>query len=261
MKATNPDLRNQQPNRFDMPRKIFYGKTDIGLKRENNEDEFFVSPELDFCLAADGMGGAAAGEIASMIFSEATQSVFSGNTDRAEKEILNRVQKSFDSANKKVLEHVVHHPGHKGMGCTAELLAFFDGGFVLGHIGDSRTYRLRNRRLEQLTQDHTLVQQQLDEGLISADKIKHHPLRNVITRALGSKEEVIVDVEDLKLNDGDTIIMCSDGLTGMLEDEEIREIVLRHDQDLEAACKSLIDAANARGGDDNITVILARYSD
>lgn len=255
MKAANPDLRNQQPDRFDMPRKIFYGKTDIGLKRENNEDEFFVSPELDFCLAADGMGGAAAGEIASMIFSEATQSVFSGNTDRAEKEILNRVQKSFDSANKKVLEHVVHHPGHKGMGCTAELLAFFDGGFVLGHIGDSRTYRLRNRRLEQLTQDHTLVQQQLDEGLISADKIKHHPLRNVIFRAVGIGDNLAVDIIKGKTISEDLFLLCSDGLTDMVQDDQIQDI-LCSGIDIYRKAEELIETAKKAGGDDNITVVL-----
>jgi protein phosphatase len=239
-----------------MPRKIFYGKTDVGLKRKNNEDEFFISPELDFCLAADGMGGAAAGEIASMIFAETAQRVFSGNTDRSEKEVLNRVQKSFDSANKKVLEHVVYHPRHKGMGCTAELLAFSEAGFVLGHIGDSRTYRLRNRRLEQLTQDHTLVQQQLDEGLISADKIKHHPLRNVIFRAVGIGDTLDVDLIKGETFSEDLFLLCSDGLTDMVQDDLIRDI-LCSGIDIYQKAEELIEKAKKAGGDDNITVVLA----
>ena len=144
-----------------MPSKIFAGKTDTGLKRENNEDVFSLSPEEDFCLAADGMGGAAAGEVASKIFAETALEIFSDNIHRSEKEILYRVQKAYSIANEKILEHVTQHPSHRGMGCTAELLAFFDEGFILGHIGDSRTYRLRDGQLEQLTQDHTLVQQQL----------------------------------------------------------------------------------------------------
>jgi protein phosphatase len=140
-----------------MPQKIFAGKTDIGLRRENNEDAFSLNPELDFCLAADGMGGAAAGEVASTIFAEAALEIFSNNIDRSEKEILYRVHKAYSHANHNILEHVAHHPHHQGMGCTAELLAFFDEGFILGHIGDSRTYRLRHGHLKQLTQDHTSV--------------------------------------------------------------------------------------------------------
>ena len=238
-----------------MPRKIFYGKTDIGLKRKNNEDEFFVSPELDFCLTADGMGGAAAGEIASMIFAETTQEIFAGNTDRSEDEIVNRVQKSFDSANRKILEHVVHNPGHKGMGCTAELLAFFDEGFVLGHIGDSRTYRLRHRQLEQLTQDHTLVQQQLDKGLISAEKIKHHPLRNVIFRAVGIEDELTVDLIRGETISEDLFLLCSDGLTDMVQDDLIQQI-LCSDIDIYRKTDKLIETAKKAGGEDNITVVM-----
>ena len=239
-----------------MPSKTFFGKTDIGLKRENNEDEFFVSTELDYCLAADGMGGAAAGEIASMIFAEAARSVFSDATDRTELEIVNRVQKAFELANKKILEHVVHNPRHKGMGCTAELLAFFDGGFVLGHIGDSRTYRLRERQLDQLTRDHTIVQQQLDEGLISADTIKHHPLRNVIYRAVGIGRDITVDIIKEKTIPEDLFLLCSDGLTDMVQDDRIRDI-LCSGADIHRKAEELIETAKMAGGDDNITVVLA----
>jgi protein phosphatase len=239
-----------------MPPKIFCGKTDIGLKRDNNEDVFFISPELDFCLAADGMGGAAAGEIASMIFAETTREIFAGNTDRSEKVILDRVRKAFDFANDKVLKHVAQNPSHKGMGCTAELLAFYEQGFVLGHIGDSRTYRLRDRQLEQLTHDHTLVQQQLKEGLISEDNIRDHPLRNIIFRAVGIGDELAVDIINGKTVSKDLFLLCSDGLTDMVQDYQIRDILCSA-SDIDRKADELIEMAKSAGGSDNITVVLA----
>jgi PPM family protein phosphatase len=238
-----------------MPTKIFAGKTDTGLKRENNEDVFSLSPEQDFCLTADGMGGAAAGEVASKIFAETAAEIFSDNTDRCEKEILYRVQKAYSIANEKILEHVSLHPGHRGMGCTAELLAFFEKGFILGHIGDSRTYRLRDGQLEQLTQDHTLVQQQLQEGLITSDQAKNHPMRNVIYRAVGVKEEPTVDLLVGKICPEDMFLLCSDGLTDMIHDDQIQDILCR-DIDLNQKAESLIECAKIAGGADNITVVL-----
>ena len=239
-----------------MPSKIFAGKTDTGLKRENNEDVFSLSPEEDFCLAADGMGGEAAGEVASKIFAETALEIFSDNTHRSKKEILYRVQKAYRIANEKILKHVTQHPSHRGMGCTAELLAFFDEGFILGHIGDSRTYRLRDGQLEQLTQDHTLVQQQLQEGLISPDQAKNHPMRNVIFRAVGVKEELTIDLLDGKFYPEDLFLLCSDGLTDMIQDDQIQDI-LRSDVDLDQKAEDLIESAKIAGGRDNITVVLA----
>jgi len=239
-----------------MPQKLFSGKTDIGLKRENNEDAFVISPELDFCLAADGMGGAAAGELASRIFAETTVDVFSGNTNRSEREVLYRVQKAFSAANEKILDHTIQNPNHKGMGCTAEVLAFFDDGFVIGHVGDSRAYRLRKGQLEQLTQDHTLVQQQIDEGLISSENVRNHPLRHVILRAVGLKRELALDVLRGKTASQDVYLLCSDGLTDMVEDDQIREI-LSTNTDLDRKTDKLVEMAKAAGGDDNITVVLA----
>ena len=238
-----------------MPPKIFAGKTDTGLKRKNNEDVFSLSPEQDFCLAADGMGGAAAGEVASKIFAEAAIEIFSNNTDRSEKEILYRIQKAYSLANKKIIEHVTQHPSHRGMGCTAELLAFFDEGFILGHIGDSRTYRLRDRQLEQLTLDHTLVQQQLQEGLITSDQAKNHPMRNVIYRAVGIKEELTIDLLKGKVYPEDLFLLCSDGLTDMIQDGQIQDILCA-DIEINRKAESLIESAKVAGGTDNITVVL-----
>jgi len=245
-----------QPNEFDMAQEIFSGKTDIGLKRENNEDAFVISPELEFCLAADGMGGAAAGEIASRIFAETTVDVFSGNTDRSERDVLHRTQKAFNAANEKILNHTVQNPHHTGMGCTAEILAFSDEGFVIGHVGDSRTYRFRKGHLEQLTQDHTLVQQQVDEGLIAPENVRNHPLRHVILRAVGLKRELALDVLRGKTASQDVYLLCSDGLTDMVEDDQIREI-LSTNTDLHRKTDTLVEMAKAAGGEDNITVVLA----
>ncbi|MGD8881613.1 MAG: Stp1/IreP family PP2C-type Ser/Thr phosphatase [Desulfobacterales bacterium] len=239
-----------------MYQKIFFGKTDIGLKRKNNEDVFVVNPELDYCLAADGMGGAAAGELASKIFADATQEIFTGNTNRSQKEIVYRIQKAFGAANEKILEHVIQNTSHKGMGCTAELLAFYDEGFIVGHIGDSRTYRFRQGHLEQLTQDHTIVQQQFEEGLISSDQIKDHPLRNVIFRAVGIKEDLALDLIIGKIFAEDMFLLCSDGLTDMIPDDQIQEI-LCSDSDIPGKAEELIEAAKVAGGTDNITVVLA----
>lgn len=238
-----------------MPEKIFIGKTDTGLRRQNNEDVFLVSPEFDFCLAADGMGGAAAGEVASQIFAQTALDIFSINPNRSEKDTFYRVQKAYLAANDKILEHVIAHPDHKGMGCTAELLAFFEQTFFLGHIGDSRTYRLRDGLLEHLTEDHTLVQQQFQEGLISQDEIRNHPMRHVIFRAVGIKEEMTIDLLKGKMRPDDLFLLCSDGLSDMIEDQQIHEILCA-DTDMEHKTENLIESAKAAGGLDNITVVL-----
>ncbi len=238
-----------------MPPKVFAGKTDIGLKRDNNEDIFSMNPELEFCLAADGMGGAAAGEVASKIFAETAIEIFSDNTNRSEKEVLYRVQKAYCVANERIIENTAQHPNHWGMGCTAELLAFFDEGFILGHVGDSRTYRLRDGQLEQLTHDHTFVQQQLQEGLINADQAKNHPMRNVIYRAVGIREELTIELMNGKFYPEDLFLLCSDGLTDMVQDDQIQDI-LNSGIDINQKVDSLIEAAKDAGGIDNITGVL-----
>ena len=239
-----------------MTRRKFAGKTDIGLKRKKNEDAFFISPDQLFCLAADGIGGAAAGATASKIFTESTIDTFSGTPNWSSKEIKHRVQNAFRLANANILEHVNQNPDHKGMGCTAELLAFSDEGFMIGHIGDSRTYCLRNQQLEQLTKDHTIVQQQLDAGLITKDRIKQHPLRNVIYRSLGLTKEIELDVLKGDVLSEDLFLLCSDGLTDMVSDDQIRDILCSN-LNIDDKVDNLINAAKSAGGKDNITVVLA----
>ncbi len=236
-----------------MPPKKIFGKTDIGLKRKNNEDAFFISSDQGFCLVADGVGGAAAGGLASKIFAESTIETFSGNSDRSEEEIKHRVQEAFRLANDNILQHVTQNPDHTGMGSTAELLAFSEKGFILGHIGDSRTYRLRNGQLEQLTRDHTLVQQQLEAGLITRDRIKQHPLRNVIFRSIGMAKEIELDVLKGPAHQEDLFLLCSDGLTDMVPDDHICDI-LSTGADIDHKVEDLIEAAKSAGGNDNITV-------
>jgi protein phosphatase len=141
------------------------------------------------------------------------------------------------------------------MGCTAELLAFFEESFILGHIGDSRTYLLRNGELQQLTEDHTLVQRQFQEGLIFEDEIRNHPMRHVIYRAVGIKEEMTIDVLKGKTQPADLYLLCSDGLSDMIKNDQIRDI-LCDDMNIENKAGSLIESAKIAGGLDNITVVL-----
>ncbi|MGD9159862.1 MAG: Stp1/IreP family PP2C-type Ser/Thr phosphatase [Desulfobacteraceae bacterium] len=234
---------------------IYSGKTDIGCKRSNNEDQYVVNPEYNFCAAADGMGGAAAGEIASLIFTDTASEILVDNFNRSENEILFRVKKVFSNANEKIREHIKKNPDHEGMGCTAELLTFYNNSFISGHVGDSRTYLLRRGELKQITRDHTLVQQQVDAGIIPASNIKTHPLRNIILRAIGHQKDLQLDVTRGKIFPDDLFLLCSDGLTDMLNTNRIEEII-RSDTDIDIKATELIEQSKKAGGDDNITVVL-----
>lgn len=234
-----------------------FGKSDVGLKRANNEDAFVIRSELGFCLAADGMGGAAAGELASRFFAETVTEVFSNADGRSEAETLNCVQKAFNFANQKILEHAKENTDHQGMGCTAELIAFSAEGFVLGHVGDSRTYRFRDGQLKRLTQDHSFVQNQLDQGLITPAEARHHHLRNVILRAVGISDKLAFDLRQGKTFPGDLFLLCSDGLTDQIDDEIILQ-VLSSAMSLPQKTDQLIETAKSAGGEDNITVVLSR---
>ncbi len=234
----------------------FFGKTDTGNKRLENQDVFIVRPELNLCLVADGMGGEAGGELASSIFSETALEVFSGSGDWSEDEIFRMVQNTFHMANEKIRDHIHENPHHEGMGCTAELAVFSGEGVILGHIGDSRTYCLRDGRLRQLSHDHSLVQQQVNQKLISPDEARISPLRNVILRAVGIDENISVDLIKGRIFPGDLFLLCSDGLTDMIEDSSVREI-LALETSLSEKTEKLIEMAKSSGGKDNITVVLS----
>jgi len=156
-----------------------------------------------------------------------------------------------------MIAHVAEHPGHHGMGCTAELLVFSGDCYILGHVGDSRTYLLREGELRQITKDHSLVQQQVDQGLISAAEAKHHPMKNVVLRALGADIELSLDLSRGRIFPGDLFLLCSDGLTDMLEDAAIRE-ALASRRSLADKVESLIEGAKSAGGRDNVTAVLCQ---
>ncbi len=233
----------------------FTGKTNVGLKRSANEDTFLIKKEMGFCLVADGLGGAAAGEQASHLFAEAALEVFQHANDLIEENVVERIQHTFRLANEKIRDHVEKNPAHKGMGCTADMMALSDQGFVVGHLGDSRTYRFRDGRLKQLTHDHSLIQDQIDRGLIAEETARQHPLRNVILKAVGIDEDPALDIIRGRTCPNDQFLLCSDGLTDMVEDDALGD-VLRSPASASEKIDQLIDLALAGGGKDNITVVL-----
>jgi protein phosphatase len=229
--------------------------TNPGLVRSHNEDTCLVNNDAGYFLVADGMGGAAAGEVASGLFLETVLELFSRDQGRSPKLDQNLVMECFQSANARILSHAVEVPSHSGMGCTAELFTFHNNRFVLGHVGDSRTYRLNSGSLIQLTKDHTLVQAQEEQGLISKEQAKTHSMRNIILRVVGNSKGVKVDMIHGTAVTGDIFLLCTDGLYGMVDDEQIQEI-LTFKGPLPLKATMLIDQANYAGGKDNISVAL-----
>jgi PPM family protein phosphatase len=234
----------------------FSGKTDTGLVRINNEDAFVIEPDIGLCLVADGMGGGAAGELASRIFAESTLEAFLDYGDPSEQKVVENVKKAFQMANQKILDYVSQNSIQESMGCTAELIVFTGEGFVLGHMGDSRTYKFRNGILKQLTKDHSLVQDQIDMGVITPEQARNHNLRHVILRAVGAEENLALDLIRGKTYPGDLFLLCSDGLTDMVEDDLIGQ-VLNSAGSLSQKAEKLIELAKSEGGEDNITVVLS----
>mgnify|MGYP000088421998 CR=1 FL=1 len=234
----------------------WHGRTDVGLIRPNNEDTYLIDPDCSYCLVADGMGGAAAGETASQIFAQSAKEMLCNNGSLTDQQVVDRVHTVFRTANERILAHVVRHPDHHGMGCTAELLAFTASGFIIGHIGDSRTYRLRQGVLKQLTKDHSLVQEQIDQGLITPEQARSHKMRNIILRAVGVKPSPSLDILRGPIFSGDIFLLCSDGLTDMVEDSKISSILEGRDS-VQLKVEALVESAKEAGGKDNITVVLS----
>lgn len=238
-------------------RAIFNGKTDTGLKRSSNEDAFVIKTPQGLCALADGMGGAAAGEVASRIFTESAAETFGDMGILSEQKAVELVQETFRTANDRILTHVVENPEHQGMGCTVEIMVLCDNRYVIGHIGDSRTYLFREGELRQLTKDHSFVQEQVDRGLMTSEEAKKHRFRNIILRAVGTNETLAVDILRGRLLPGDVFLLCSDGLTDMVHDSVIRDILLSGNG-LDRKVDLLIEQANSQGGCDNTTVILVQ---
>jgi PPM family protein phosphatase len=227
------------------------GSTDAGRKRRRNEDSFVHDPPL--FAVADGMGGAQAGEVASRLAAAA----FREFHDADELDPEQRVAAIIQEANRRIYERAKSDAQASGMGTTITAALVTEDGVAVGHVGDSRGYRLRDGQLEQLTEDHSLVADLVRSGRLTPDEADSHPQRSVITRALGTDARVDVDTFTADVQAGDVFLLCSDGLTTMIGDEEITETVARASS-LEQATKALVRAANKAGGEDNVTVVLFR---
>ena len=225
------------------------GITDAGRKRRRNEDAYVCEPPL--FAVADGMGGAQAGEIASRL-AAASLSGGSGVTGSGEERVVALIQE----ANRRIYERSSEDKTVSGMGTTMTVALAEDGTVAIGHVGDSRAYLIRDQKLEQLTEDHSLVAELVRSGKLSPEEAEIHPQRSVITRALGTDPDVDVDTFSFDAHPGDVFMLCSDGLTSMVDDEAILSIVEGNAGNLRAAAKDLVAAANKGGGEDNITVVL-----
>lgn len=235
------------------------GVTDVGLRRSNNEDAFVIMQDQQAVSVADGMGGAAAGEVASNIFVTAVQDFFGSSWIGTEEAVYQIVQQVFNAANNRIIEYATRNPDNAGMGCTGELLAFADGRYIIGHVGDSRIYLLRNGELRQLTKDHSLVQMQLDGGSITAEEARVHPRKNIVLRAVGMELDFSLDILRGNCFVGDLFLLCSDGLTDMIEDDAISAILLSSSS-LALKTEQLIESAKNAGGKDNVTVVLCKVN-
>ena len=229
------------------------GRTDVGRQRSANEDSLMVNPPL--FAVADGMGGAKAGEVASAVAVEAVEGATESG-ESTETELANIVRQ----ANRRIYDLAVADESRRGMGTTLTLAKVHGDEVSLAHVGDSRAYLLREGELEQLTRDHSLVAELERSGQITPEAAEHHPQRSIITRALGPEPDVEVDTYTLAGRDGDAFLICSDGLTSMISDDEVASI-LRSAGSLDEAADELVRAANQSGGKDNITVILFRLGE
>jgi len=244
------------------------GLTHVGMKRAHNEDSLFLLEEEGLYVVADGMGGHASGEVASKMAVETVANFFKATANdeeitwpyKLDKNLNldeNRLVVSVKLANAKIYEVAQRTPKYRGMGTTVVSVFFRDNVLYFGHVGDSRGYRLRGGQLEQMTEDHSLLNDYIKMKKLTEEEIENFPHKNVIVRALGMKETVLVDLLQETAQDGDIYLLCSDGLSGMVTDAEMQDIVLG-ETDLNRAVQALIQAANAAGGTDNITAILAR---
>jgi len=246
--------------------------SDVGRKRKGNEDSLFVNPEQHLFVVADGMGGHAAGEIASKVAVESINEFvcLTGGDEEItwpfglDENISydgNRLKTAIRYANRKVLEATKEKSEYEGMATTVAAVLVDGDTANLGHVGDSRVYLVRDGEITQLTSDHSWVNEQIQSGVISPDQARTHPLRNVVTRALGGKPDLQVDMQQHKARARDILLLCSDGLTTMIPDEDIVRVVREADGDVEKAAQALVASANAKGGEDNITVLLIRFDE
>ena len=240
----------------------FFSATDVGRQRDNNEDSVAVDEEAGLAILADGMGGYAAGEVASQMLTgfvcaelgrwlrEPGKQAKAGDVKRA-------MDICVDNANRAIFNAANSNPAYAGMGTTLVLAVFRDTHLLLGHVGDSRAYRLRAGRLAQITRDHSLLQEQIDAGLITPEQAAFSANKNLVTRAVGVEDTVLLETRVHEVQPGDLYLLCSDGLSDMLDDAVLAQLLQMHGA-LAPTAALLVDAANDAGGKDNISLVLAR---
>lgn len=239
------------------------GITDVGLKRGHNEDNYLINEELNLYVVADGMGGHAGGEYASAIAVNTVEEVVTSlesetidldTTDPVEI-TRHKLSHAIRLAGRRIFEKAKEQPEYHGMGTTVVVLLVRSGNAYVAHVGDSRVYMVRDGGIEQITEDHSLIAEKIRHGLITPEEAKNHKMRNVITRSLGYQEDVEVDLSVRAVRRGDAFLLCSDGLSGLVEDPELLDHVLQDGP--QPAARKLIELACQRGGDDNITTVIA----
>ncbi len=246
------------------------GITDVGLKRGHNEDNFLINEELNLFVVADGMGGHAGGEYASAISVNTVEEIVTDlelhgapidveDPDDPVDLTRERLRYAIRLAGRRIYEKAQEEPEYNGMGTTAVALLVENGNAFIAHVGDSRLYLHRNGQTDQLTEDHSLVNEKLRAGLITPEEAKNHRMRNVITRSLGYQEDVEIDVQVRAVRRGDMFMLCSDGLSGYIEAPEIGEHMSSYGP--QEGARRLVELACERGGDDNITCVIVRVEE
>lgn len=243
----------------------FTSLSDPGRARDNNEDSVAIDLTTRLTVLADGMGGYNAGEVASgmataFIKSEMGRWLQETGASATAREVRRALEICVGNANRSIYNAANSNPQYSGMGTTLVVGVFQADWLMLGHIGDSRCYRLRGQEFIQITKDHSLLQEQLDAGLITPEQAATSLNKNLVTRALGVEDAVMLETNEFRTEIGDIYMMCSDGLSDMVADEDIA-VIMRGEADLDAKAKALVDAANANGGRDNISVLLAAVKD
>ncbi|EKD41737.1 MAG: hypothetical protein ACD_73C00553G0003 [uncultured bacterium] len=247
-----------------------FGLTDVGRKRNKNEDSILINDELKLYMVADGMGGHSGGEFASRMAIATIEEVIKGLENDPEATVISgvnsdeadygeRLRYAVEMASSRIFDRSLYDPTLKGMGTTTVAVLFDKGQVFVANVGDSRAYLCHANKLNQVTTDHSLVSEQIQAGVLTREDAKKHKLKNIITRSVGYQEAVEIDVKSYDVHMGDKICLCSDGLTNMLDDAEIENIVVNNP--IREACKKLIERANENGGDDNVTVLIAEVLD
>ncbi len=270
VQSEDPSPEAVSPETFGAARDTFEvaARTNVGRTRTNNEDNFTVAPELGLFVLSDGMGGEAAGELASKIAVEEIlrhmkevdrdgSLTLLGDANAQFSELTNRLASAVRRSNRVIWEAAQQHASQRGMGATVVAALLRAPVLSMAHVGDSRIYLHRAGELQQLTEDHSLVMEQVRRGLITKEEAERSEMQNILVRALGAEEAVTVEMDEVFLMPGDQILLCSDGLTRMVEDSGIAT-VLTESSTLQEACDRLVQKANENGGEDNITVVMVR---